>query len=377
MTDTSEHFTHRIGLPFLLAGQAQKHVTVNEGLRRLDVLVQLSAISASLAEEPEDAADGDVYILPPGKTGPSWSAMSNGALAAVIDGAWEEIPPREGWQAFVLDQGRALVFDGDIWAALASAGRERLNAARTYYVRADGNDANDGLANTSGGAVATIQADINLASALDLNGHDVTVQVANGTWTGTVRFRSLIGDGTLILLGDETTPSNVYLNVAGANAIAAQAVSGRFSVRGLKIETSGSGHAIAAAGTGVHLTFRNVDFGTVANSHLFAEAGATIECIGNYAITGNAERHANALLRAEVNLRNSGVTLTGTPAFSLAFCNATRLSVINANGMTFTGSATGKRYDATGNAVIFTSSGGASYLPGDIGGTTATGAQYL
>lgn len=341
------------------------------------MLVQLSAISASLAEEPEDAADGDVYMLPPGKTGPSWGAMSNGAIAAQIDGAWEEIQPRDGWQAFVLDQGRPLIFDGDIWAALASAGRERLSAARTYHVRADGNDANDGLANTSGGAVATIQAANDLASALDLNGHDVTVQVANGTWTGTVRFRSLIGDGTLILLCDETTPSNVYLNVAGADATAAQAVSGRFSVRELKIETSGSGHALAAAGTGVHLTFGNVDFGAVVNCHLFAEAGATIECIGNYYITGQAERHANALLRAEVNLRNSGVTLTGTPAFSLAFCNATRLSVINANGMTFTGSATGKRYDASGNAVIFTGGGSASYLPGNVSGTTATGAQHL
>ncbi|MFN7178291.1 DUF2793 domain-containing protein [Hyphomonas sp.] len=377
MTDTSEHFTARIGLPYLLSGQAQKHVTVNEALRRLDVLVQLSAISASLAEEPGDAANGSVYILPPGKTGPSWNAMSNGALAAVIDGAWEEIQPREGWQAFVTDQGRSLIFDGETWTAPATVARERLSAARTYYVRADGNDANDGLANTPGSALATVQAALDRAGSLDLNGHDVTVQIANGTWTGTARFRTLTGDGTLILLGDETTPSNVYLNVSSAHAIAAQSVSGRYSVRGLKIETSGSGHAIAAAGTGVHITFRNIEFGAVANSHLFAEAGATIESIGQYAISGNAERHANALLRSEVNLRNSTVTLTGTPAFSLAFCNATRLSVINANGMTFTGSATGKRYEATANAVIFTNGGGATYLPGNASGTTATGAQYL
>jgi hypothetical protein len=186
--------------------------------------------------------------LPPDKTGHSWYARSNGALAAVIGGAWEEIQPREGWHALVLDQARTLVFGGHSWGTIASARRERLAAPRTYFVRADGDDANDWLANTSG-------------SALDLGGHDVTVQLANGTWTGTVRFRSLIGDGTLILPGDETTPSNVYLNVAGAHALAAQAVSGRFYVRGLKIETSSAGYALAAASSGVHLTFRNVEFG--------------------------------------------------------------------------------------------------------------------
>ena len=41
--------SNQLGLPFLEAGQAQKHVTHNEALRVLDAIVQLSvaAISAS------------------------------------------------------------------------------------------------------------------------------------------------------------------------------------------------------------------------------------------------------------------------------------------------------------------------------------------
>ena len=43
-----------LALPYLLANQAQKHVTVNEALRRLDALVQLSVLSASLAATAAD-----------------------------------------------------------------------------------------------------------------------------------------------------------------------------------------------------------------------------------------------------------------------------------------------------------------------------------
>ena len=64
----------RLGLSFLAAAQAQKHVTVNESLLRLDALVQLAAKSASTAAEPASPVDGDIYILPSGKTGAAWAA---------------------------------------------------------------------------------------------------------------------------------------------------------------------------------------------------------------------------------------------------------------------------------------------------------------
>jgi hypothetical protein len=39
--------TSNLVLPYLAVGQAQKHVTVDESLRRLDALVQLSVVSAT------------------------------------------------------------------------------------------------------------------------------------------------------------------------------------------------------------------------------------------------------------------------------------------------------------------------------------------
>lgn len=66
-------------LPLLAAGQAQKRVTVNESLLRLDALVQLAAVSASIGEEPADPDDGALYIMPPGKSGDAWDAMADRA----------------------------------------------------------------------------------------------------------------------------------------------------------------------------------------------------------------------------------------------------------------------------------------------------------
>lgn len=71
------------------------------------------------------------------------------------------------------------------------------------------------------------------------------------------------------------------------------------------------------------------------------------------------------------------VTLTGTPAFSQSYVFADDTSLIRATSMTFSGSATGKRYDVATNGVINTNGGGATYFPGSVAGTTATGGQYV
>lgn len=108
-------------LTYLADGQAQKHVSVNESLRRLDAVVQLAVMSATTSAEPSSPSDGAVYILPAGKTGARWAAMTNLALAYYRDGAWEEIAPREGFVAYVKDVDEALIYTGATWAALSAA----------------------------------------------------------------------------------------------------------------------------------------------------------------------------------------------------------------------------------------------------------------
>ena len=61
--------TTNLLLPYLMAAQAQKHVTHNEALRLLDGLVQLSVKSQELTAPPPAPADGDRYIVASGATG--------------------------------------------------------------------------------------------------------------------------------------------------------------------------------------------------------------------------------------------------------------------------------------------------------------------
>jgi len=70
--------TARLQLPFLLPAQAQKHVTLNQSLLRLDALVQTSVLSATTAAQPAAPADGDLYLLPAGKTGADCRAIAFG-----------------------------------------------------------------------------------------------------------------------------------------------------------------------------------------------------------------------------------------------------------------------------------------------------------
>lgn len=124
-----------LALPYLAAGQAQKHVTVNESLQRLDAIVQLSVASATTIAQPGSPSDGQVYILPSGKTGAAWGAMTNAALAYYRDGVWEEISPREGWIAFVKDVDQCYFYTGSAWSALpALAKANSFSAGQTIAI---------------------------------------------------------------------------------------------------------------------------------------------------------------------------------------------------------------------------------------------------
>jgi DNA-binding CsgD family transcriptional regulator len=100
-------------------------------------------------------------------------------------------------------QATILRYDGTAarWYAVArSGGREVLTANRTYYVRTDGSNSNDGLSNTSGGAFLTIQKAIDIVAALDLSIYNVTIQVGSGTYTsGAAVNGAWIGAGIVAL----------------------------------------------------------------------------------------------------------------------------------------------------------------------------------
>ena len=120
MSDT----TPNLLFPYILASQAQKHVTHNEALRILDGLVQLSVLDCDLIAPPGSPADGDRYIVSSGGTG-DWAGWDLN-VALFTDGAWLRLPPRTGWRAWVEDEGLLLAYDGAGWVGTTPAALQNM-----------------------------------------------------------------------------------------------------------------------------------------------------------------------------------------------------------------------------------------------------------
>lgn len=104
-----------LNLPYIQPSQAQKHVTHNEALRLLDVLVQLVDTDRSLTVPPAAPGAGARYIVAAGAGGP-WAGQE-GAIARHEAGGWQFFAPQPGWSAYVLAEAVTVVFDGVQWRA--------------------------------------------------------------------------------------------------------------------------------------------------------------------------------------------------------------------------------------------------------------------
>ena len=105
--------SQRLQLPYMLPSQAQKHVTHNEALQRLDILVQLAVDSFDSSLPPEIPADGEIHALGSSPTG-AWAGHA-GEIAAWIDGVWLFVAPQAGWQALDKTTGRIKRHTGADW----------------------------------------------------------------------------------------------------------------------------------------------------------------------------------------------------------------------------------------------------------------------
>ncbi|WP_052699251.1 DUF2793 domain-containing protein [Hyphomicrobium sp. 99] len=627
--------TPNLALPYILAAQAQKHVTHNEAIRALDCLVQLSVESRTLTAPPASPAEGARYVVAASPTG-AWSGNA-GRIAAFQDGAWTFYAPKDGWVAWVAAESALVIYAAGAWSLFAGSGgggeggglsapvansslanmangtikgrsssgsgapedltgaqatalldaftgsgashkkglvpdpgatagtakylredgswsdvsnvplvgvnttadatnkfavksaatlfdnagnghqqkinkaaasdtasqlyqtnysgraemgltgdedfhfkvsadgatwreaikidrntgfvsfpqsggpREVLTANRTYYVRSDGSDSNNGLTNTSGGAFATIGRALTVAAALDCSTFNCTVSVGAGTFAQNVVLPRMFGSGTFTLQGAGPT---TIIQPASGIPISVSYNGTRWFLTSVKLASTNA-NLIECRGAGSVVTITTVEFGNAGTAaHVFFALGAIVNTNGNYSISGNAVYHFNSSSVASSTTFGRTITFIGAPRFSSYFAYATSGSVqlwgsvtfnyptatisiaspgvvtyaghnLSANqplafattgalptGLTagttyyvktvidadtFTVSATaggteintsgsqsgthsiiptGTRYLATQASVVDTSGGGASYLPGNAAGSTATGGQY-
>src|SRR6056297_1331234 len=105
--------TPRLALPLVQPSQAQKHVTVNEALVRLDGLAQLCLASRSQTVPPDPVTDGACHLVPAGAGG-GW-AGHEGEIAIGSNGGWVFVTPGHGWRAFVADEVAQIAYLDGIW----------------------------------------------------------------------------------------------------------------------------------------------------------------------------------------------------------------------------------------------------------------------
>lgn len=155
--------TPNLGLPFIIASQAQKEVTHNAGLQILDAIVQLTA-HGFLAAPPASPKEGDRYVIAASPTG-AW-AGKEGYLAAFYGGAWVFVAPVPGWLLTDISDGGIYTFigDGAPTAPTEADWQLRLGAAVPGWASATGTTVRTTF-NT--GTVTTAQLAQRLAALID------------------------------------------------------------------------------------------------------------------------------------------------------------------------------------------------------------------
>lgn len=256
--------------------------------------------------------------------------------------------------------------------------RTRLTANTAYYVATTGNDANPG---TAALPWLTIQKAINYVyQNIDTAGYSITINVADGTYTGAVSINgALVGNGVLSLTGNIVTPTNCVISVTN-NACISVTGGASLILGGFKLTSITNGNLLICQSAATVNVSGLMNYGPVAganNAQIIAQSGGLVTINANYTISGGGAAHFNANALSEILVNCPTVTLSGTPAFTNFALASFGLIVVIAGTTAFSGAATGSRYSVQLNGVIQTQGGGATYLPGNAAGSLLTGGQYV
>ncbi len=119
MTDT----TARLALPMIVPGQAQKEMTHNEGLARLDAAIQASVIAVGIDSPPADPVEGQCWIVGASPVA-AWAGKAN-TLASWTAGGWRFVMPTEGFHVWLVGEQVEARFLSGVWD-IGSARADRI-----------------------------------------------------------------------------------------------------------------------------------------------------------------------------------------------------------------------------------------------------------
>lgn len=164
-----------LSLPFIQPAQAQKHVTHNEAIELLDVIVQLRLEDIGIDTPAASPAEGQSWAIGSAPTG-AWTGY-DGQIASWRSGGWLFVAPQAGWLAWIAAIGETRIFDGTIWGP--SGGTPALENLPGVGVNAT-SDAGNRLSVSSPAVL------LNHEGA----GHQVKINKATTTDTGSLLYQT-------------------------------------------------------------------------------------------------------------------------------------------------------------------------------------------
>jgi hypothetical protein len=267
--------------------------------------------------------------------------------------------------------------------------RYRLTGDVTVWVRQDGDDSNDGSQNDSAHAFATLQGAWNTIKWLyDPNGFKITLRLGQvGTYPG---FRCEAFAGPVEVRGDENNRNAYVIGPASGQSWNIINSTPALTVRGVLMDNTGGGLTYwGDAGSGAILsdiTWRSPPGSHTGVTHVYSPSGAYVLLVRTHSvISSGGASTIGEFIRTELNgIVDGGLFAIPTimDHSNIAYNNAFVATYAGAiarfltGAISFTGSATGKRYSATFGSNIDVAGAGATFLPGNASGTTATGGQY-
>ena len=279
-----------LSLPLIQGGQAQKHVTHNEALRRLDALVQPVVADMDLGTPPALPDEGDRHIVAAGAVG-AWEGR-DGEIAVREDNAWAFLTPARGWRTHVKALGADVVFDGTAWSVPPLAPQDMLGVNT-------GADATNRLASRADATLLTH----------DGAGHQLKINKAALADTASLLFQTgFSGRAEMGLAGNDDFSVKVSANGATWNtALRVDAASGRASFpAGVRVprrhDMSGRYHCYT---DNRWVTFQTI-FGVASENHLTgagnaAEPSASWQHMGTAVRAGTVLTGLSGLYRASVS----------------------------------------------------------------------------
>ncbi|MCQ9145837.1 phage tail protein [Ochrobactrum sp. BTU2] len=290
-----------------------------------------------------------------------------------------------------------LVYDGNAWRLVSycrSLLPRPLGSNQTFFVRPDGNDTNNGLANTSGSAFKTLEGAWAAVSTryAPSDKYAIIFQLAPGTYEGAM-FSGY--SGSVIVIGNASDRGSYKIVEPAGKNFCVSANQGKVEYRGVTIRSqSSAGTQVlmvwAASTVSVTLTDCRIEV-PISNSNLsivYASSGAIVDVRGSIEISGgNGRSDISAVISTESGALFSGGLYAAPVTWTIynlgcqqAWANADSLSFQSWLAVTFSkiGSQfAGRRFNATKNAVITTGGGGENFFPGDQGGSIDAGGVYL